>query len=77
MKLIERHDLDNAGEATLALGTFVSKLKFDALPANVVEKAKECVLDGLGCCLFGVTQPWTQMIMDMADRKSTRLNSSH
>ena len=66
MKLIERHDLDNAGEATLALGTFVSKLRFDALPANVVEKAKECVLDGLGCCLFGVTQPWTQMIMDMA-----------
>lgn len=65
MKATERHDLENAGEATLALGTFVSQLEFDALPADVVAKAKECVLDGLGCCLFGVTQPWTQMVLDM------------
>ncbi len=66
MKAIERRDLDNVGEATLALGTFISRLEFASLPPNVVEKAKECVLDGLGCCLFGVTQPWTQMILEMA-----------
>src|ERR1700712_1673640 len=65
MKAIERHDLDDVGEATLALGTFIAQLEFDKIPADVVAKAKECVLDGLGCCLFGVTQPWTQMVLDM------------
>jgi 2-methylcitrate dehydratase PrpD len=40
-------------------------LRYADLPAEVVAKAKECVLDALGCCLFGVTQPWTQMVLDM------------
>src|SRR5262249_665443 len=25
-----------------------------------------CVLDALGCCLFGVTLPWTRMLIDLA-----------
>ncbi|MDB5812075.1 MAG: hypothetical protein JWN94_4197 [Betaproteobacteria bacterium] len=76
MKTIERHDLDGVGEATLALGTFVAELKYDDLPASVVAKAKECVLDGLGCCLFGVTQPWTQMILEMVREQGGALQAS-
>lgn len=61
----ERPELLAAGEATRALGAFASGLRYADLPSAVVAKAKECVLDALGCCLFGVTQPWTRMVQDM------------
>jgi 2-methylcitrate dehydratase PrpD len=61
----ERPELLAAGEATRALGAFASGLRYADLPPAVTAKAKECVLDALGCCLFGVTQPWTRMVQDM------------
>ena len=61
----ERQEFKNAGAATLALGTYISRLRYADLPAEVVAKATECVLDALGCCVFGVTQPWTQMVLNM------------
>lgn len=66
MKVSERQDLADAGDATRTLGAYVSSLRYEQLPDEVVAKAKECVLDALGCCLIGVTQPWTQMVLEMA-----------
>lgn len=54
-----------AGGATRALGTWLAGLRYADLPPEVVAKAKECVLDALGCCLFGVTRPWTRMLLEM------------
>lgn len=50
---------------TRRLAEFVSGLTFDILPSAVVDKAKACILDSLGCCLFGSTLPWTRMVADM------------
>ncbi len=60
-----RPELVAAGEATLALGRYTAALRYADLPPAVAAKVKECVLDALGCCLFGVTRPWTQMVQDM------------
>jgi len=60
-----RPELLTAGEATLALGRFSASLRYTDLPPEVTAKVKECVLDALGCCLFGVTRPWTRMVLDM------------
>lgn len=38
---------------TPKLAEYISGVKFDALPKNVVEKAKQCVLDSIGCSLAG------------------------
>lgn len=65
MQNIGRPELSAAGDATRALGDFIAGLRYADLPAEVVAKAKECMLDALGCCLFGVTQPWTRMLLDM------------
>lgn len=35
------------------LAEFCAGLEFDAIPAPVVDHAKLCILDGLGCALFG------------------------
>ena len=60
-----RPELLAAGEATLALGSWVARLRYADLPPAVAAKAKECTLDALGCCLFGVTRSWTRMVLDM------------
>ena len=33
---------------------------------QVVARLKQCTLDALGCCLFGVTLPWTKMLIELA-----------
>ncbi len=48
---------DGGVGATRTLADFSSALSFGDLPAAVIEKAKTCVLDTLGCCLFGATLP--------------------
>ncbi|HKU69689.1 MAG TPA: MmgE/PrpD family protein [Burkholderiales bacterium] len=61
----ERPELLAAGEATRSLGAYAAGLRYADLPPVVSAKAKECVLDALGCCLLGMTQPWTRMVLDM------------
>ena len=62
--LSEIHD-DKASQ-TAELASFATRLRFEDLPADVIEKAKICFRDALACCLFGVTQPWTRMLIDQA-----------
>ncbi len=51
---------------TAELAAFAARLRFEQLPADVVDKVKVCVRDALACCLFGVTQPWTRMLIEQA-----------
>jgi 2-methylcitrate dehydratase PrpD len=51
---------------TAELASFAARLRFEQLPADVIGKAKICFRDALACCLFGVTQPWTRMLIDLA-----------
>lgn len=51
---------------TAELAAFAAGLRFDDLPSDVIEKAKLCFQDALGCCLFGITQTWTKMLIDQA-----------
>jgi 2-methylcitrate dehydratase PrpD len=57
--------LDPQTSATRQLAEFAVALRYDDLPRPVVERLKRCVLDALGCCLFGVTLPWTRMLIDL------------
>lgn len=43
---------------TPALGKWVSGLTLDDFPPDVREHLKTCLLDSLGCGLFGAAQPW-------------------
>jgi 2-methylcitrate dehydratase PrpD len=52
--------------ATQELAAFAAGLAYDHLPPAVVERLKACLLDALGCCVFGVTLPWTRMLIDLA-----------
>jgi 2-methylcitrate dehydratase PrpD len=58
-----------ARSETAELAAFAARLRFEQLPADVIEKAKTCFRDALACCLFGVTQPWTRMLIDQASEE--------
>jgi 2-methylcitrate dehydratase PrpD len=51
--------------ATRQLAEFAATLSYDDLPEPVIGLLKQCILDALGCCLFGVTLPWTKMLIDL------------
>src|SRR5258705_565120 len=52
--------------ATHEMAAFAVGVSYEQLPAPVIERLKSCVLDALGCCIFGVTLPWTRMLIDLA-----------
>ena len=47
---------------TRELIDFLQALSLDAVPASAVDSAKWCLLDTLGCALFGVPEPWSQIM---------------
>jgi 2-methylcitrate dehydratase PrpD len=51
--------------ATRDLAAFSSRLQYRDIPAAVVERMKDCALDAIGCCLHGVTLPWTRKVQEM------------
>ena len=51
--------------ATRDLAAFASRIKFEDIPAAAVGRMKDCVLDSVGCCLHGVTLPWTRKVQEM------------
>ncbi len=58
--------------ATRDLARFGSALRYEDLPKDVIERIKLCVLDSLGCCLFGATLPWTRKVADLALAEGAR-----
>jgi aconitate decarboxylase len=58
---------------TRKLSEFAANCRFEQIPKNVVEHAKICLLDSLGCGLFGSTLPWPQIMIEVLlahDRES-------
>ena len=51
--------------ATRDLAVFASRLKYEDIPVAALERIKDSTLDSIGCCLHGVTLPWTRKVQEM------------
>ena len=58
--------------ATRDLARFASRLRFEDLPREAVERLKLSVLDSIGCCLYGATLPWTRKVAALAEAEGAR-----
>jgi 2-methylcitrate dehydratase PrpD len=47
---------------TQTLAKYIAGLAYKAIPAQVVSHIKLCLIDSVGCALFGSTLPWGKMI---------------
>jgi 2-methylcitrate dehydratase PrpD len=61
---------------TQALARFSSHLKFEDLPPNIVEAFKTYLLDGIGCGIFGSTQPWSKIVNGMIKEEKGKREST-
>jgi aconitate decarboxylase len=50
--------------ATGALAQWLADFSLDDVPQYVIERAKDVVLDGLGCALVGAKLPWSKIAVD-------------
>src|ERR1043166_4392539 len=53
-------------DVTPRLGQWVSGLTLSSIPADVLAHLKLCLLDSIGCGLFGAVQPWGRIAGDVA-----------
>jgi 2-methylcitrate dehydratase PrpD len=51
-------------EYTAKLAGFAASLRFEDIPDSVIEHVKVCLLDAVGCGLFGSTLPWSRILVD-------------
>jgi 2-methylcitrate dehydratase PrpD len=62
--------------ASHTLAQFVTALKYDTIPPEVVERAKDCLIDTVAACTLGAQMPWTQTVIEYARRNSAAGESS-
>jgi len=53
---------------TQALADFAVGLRYEELPADVIKLAKQCILDSLGCGIYGSAKPWSQSVASTVAR---------
>ncbi len=58
----------NTATAAHTLAEFATALQFERVPANVIERAKDCVIDTVAACTYGATLPWSKIVIDYAER---------
>lgn len=55
--------------AAQQLAQFAVGLEYEAIPPEVLERAKDCVIDTVAACVLGSQLPWTQTVIEYARRQ--------
>ncbi len=56
--------------ASQTLAGYAAGLKYEQIPTEVVERAKDCLIDTVAACVLGAQMPWTQTVIEYAKRNS-------
>jgi 2-methylcitrate dehydratase PrpD len=56
------------GNETARLAEYAAALRYDDIPADVVERAKHCITDTVAAIVFGHHLPWSRMIVAYAEK---------
>jgi 2-methylcitrate dehydratase PrpD len=65
--------VDTGGQHTLShetveLARYAAELRFEDLPPEVVQRAKDCVIDTAAAVIYGNTIPWSRILVGYAQR---------
>src|SRR6266508_2886835 len=63
------------GNETTRLAEYAAALRYDEIPADVVERAKHCITDTVASIVFGHDLPWSRIIVGYAERTGAGGNS--
>ena len=54
--------------AAQTLAEFATRLQYERIPADVIDRAKASVIDTVGACTYGSTLPWSKIVIDYASQ---------
>jgi 2-methylcitrate dehydratase PrpD len=60
---------------TELLAQYAAALRYEDIPADVIERAKQCIADTIAVIIFGYDLPWSQMIVRFAEKTAAGGNS--
>jgi 2-methylcitrate dehydratase PrpD len=58
-------NVETSTTAAEQLAVYVVQLAYEALPADIVRRAKLCLIDAVGCAVFGAGFPWSRAVIDL------------
>ena len=69
---MDTHETSRNSATTAAhrIAEFAVGLTYEKIPPEVIERAKDCVIDTVGACVFGSQLPWTRTVIEYARRNS-------
>lgn len=70
----DREGLRMAKETT-RLADYAVSCRFEDLPSDVVERAKQCIADTIATVIFGYELPWSKIVVGYAERNGAGGNS--
>ena len=56
------HDATTDNPYTRGIAEFVSGLRFEAIPPEVLARSKLLMLDSLGCAIYGAELEWSRIL---------------
>jgi aconitate decarboxylase len=62
--------------ATREVADFAVQLRYQDLPQDIIANAKRCILDSLGCGVYGADKPWTQSVARVVARLGQQKSAS-
>jgi aconitate decarboxylase len=57
-------DATHDNPRTRGIAEFVSRLRYEDIPTEVLERIKLLMLDSIGCALFGADLPWSRILQE-------------
>ena len=55
-------------QETVRLAEYAAALRYEDLPAAVVQQAKDCIIDTVAAAICGAAMPWSRIVIDYAER---------
>jgi len=61
---------------TRTVAEFAVNLRYEDLPQSVISAAKQCILDSLGCGIFGAPTPWSKAVARTVEKLGQKPGAS-
>lgn len=77
--MTQEHAISKDAPAASILAGFAAGLPYEALPRSVTERAVHCLIDAVGCAIYGARFPWSRIALEQTslDPKAGFLPVSH
>src|SRR5262245_60829104 len=72
---VSAQNKEETAQATERLAAYAAQLRYEELPPAVVQRAKDCIIDGVATISYGAELPWSRMVIAYAQRYGAGGNS--